>query len=445
MYMIDYLFYLSKIIYYLIIHLIRSFFELISNLLFKLLPTTPLYKKRSNNSSNNDFKVFIPGVFGYPIQELKYIPYWNTIRYYGYYDSVLTPKVSPINNFTDRACELFSSINGTELKYIRRKLDHSNIISEPLERITNINESDYEFIKIMDREKPEALFDTKDMWLYGTLPNNKKINFITHSNGAFTLIRLFDLLDKGYFDTEDKKYSQTWNLNIGKIIFISGGLYGIFDNYVNLFKLDSVLDIIKFIIIYIGYYLIIFLQLVIPLSIRKYLYDPLLDIYFNTNSTLEILTNPNDLIKKTQIYEVGNNFPIDKSRVLDILDKTNTKIYSIITFNSENINNIQLLKSDANPILYPISLIFSLTNKVKNKHDGIVPIKSMLGCKDITVDDKSLFLNIIPDLEVTKRFGNRLNIQGYLVDHLSVIGFGDNIYTDKIVWNNITDILNDEF
>jgi hypothetical protein len=187
-----------------------------------------------------------------------------------------------------------------------------------------------------------------------------------------------------------------------------------------------------------------FLQLIIPLKLRKYIYDPLFDIYFNTSSIYNLFTDPNNLLKKTQLYEVGNGFPINKERVLDVLDKTGSNIYSIITSYSDKIDNIQLLKSDANIFLFPLSLAFSLTNKVKNKHDGIVPVNTMLGCSDIDINQKSLYLDVLPDTEAINKLGNKLVTKGYLIDHLNVVGFGANIYTDKIIWNNIMEILDDK-
>ena len=183
----------------------------------------------------------------------------------------------------------------------------------------------------------------------------------------------------------------------------------------------------------------------VPLNIRQNIYDPLLDIYVKTCPSLySFLSNPNEFLRKSQLYEVGNKFPIDKERVLALLKSTNTDIYPIITYFSDKIDNIELIKSDANPLLFLFSIIFSLINKVKNKHDGIVPINTMLGCSDIIIDD-SIFMDIKEDNEVREKLGNKLHLQGYLVDHLSVIGVGDNIFTDKIIWTNILDILNDKY
>ena len=124
---------------------------------------------------------------------------------------------------------------------------------------------------------------------------------------------------------------------------------------------------------------------------------------------------------------------------------TDANIYSIITYFSNKVDDIELINSDANPLLFLLSTIFSLTNKVKNKHDGIVPINTMLGCADIETYPDSIFLKIKEDKEVRKQLGDKLHIKGYLIDHLNVIGLGDDIYTDKIIWNNITDILNDKY
>jgi hypothetical protein len=192
-------------------------------------------------------------------------------------------------------------------------------------------------------------------------------------------------------------------------------------------------------------YIFLFIQLIIPISIRIYIYDPLFDIYIKTCPGLySLLSNPNEILRKSHLYELDNKFPIDKERVLELLKSTNTDIYPIITYFSDKIDNIELIKSDANPLLFLFSIIFSLTNKVENKHDGIVPINTMLGCSDITIDD-SIFMDIKEDEEVREKLGNKLHLQAYLVDHLSVIGVGDNIHTDKIIWTNILDILNDRF
>jgi hypothetical protein len=95
--MISTLFYFIKIFIYSFVHLIRILIYYIDNIYFKVLPNTIEYKnKLDKNYLNSNSNVFIPGFGGYPMQELINIPYWNSIKYSGYYLNILTPKISPM-------------------------------------------------------------------------------------------------------------------------------------------------------------------------------------------------------------------------------------------------------------------------------------------------------------------------------------------------------------
>jgi hypothetical protein len=405
-----------------LIRLTRIIIYFIDQFLFKQIPSTPF---NTNDIIIPAITIYVPGVFGYPKTELVNLPYWNSLRYSGFYSTLITPNISPINNFTDRACELFFSINGETIKYLRKK-DNLNAIIEI--ELSKDEKENYTFVELPYRKNDILVKD---------FLKKDKINFVAHSNGGFTIIRMFDLLDKGYFDTKDKCYSKDWQNHIGKIVFISCGLYGQFGNYTNFFKISKLIDIVKVIIYYIGNCFLLLLQLLVPYKIRKRLYDPYLDIYLlNKLSAL----NPFFIYNISQIKEIGTKFPIPKTRVIELLKKSNANIYNFITSLSENVYGIELLKPFGNPIIKSLSVPFSLSTKTKQIHDGIVPVESMLGCIGIKEQKNNLLLEIINDQDVIKE----LNLKqfGYLIDHLSVIGAPDNIETDKIIWAQIIDIIN---
>lgn len=425
--------YLFQLLYYSSIRLIRIIIYFIDQFLFKRIPSTPF---NTIDIIKPDTTIYVPGLFGYPKTELVNLPYWNSLRYLGFYSTLITPNISPLNNFTDRACELFFSINGETIKYLRKK-DNLNAIIET--ELTKNEIKNYTFVELPYR---------KNDILVNDFLKKDKINFVAHSNGGFTIIRMFDLLDKGYFDTKDKCYSKDWHNHIGKIVFISCGLYGQFGNYTNFFKISSeigslrntpkLINIVKIIFYYIVSCFLLLLQL-IPYQIRKMIYDPYLDIYLSNKLSI---FNPFLIYNISQIKEVGTKFPIPKHRVIELLKKSNANIYNFITYFSQNVNGIELLKPFCNPILIPLSQLFSLSTKTKQKHDGVVPVESMLGCLDIKEQKNNLLLEIINDQSVIKELGSKLNQFGYLIDHLSVIGSPDDIKTDKIIWTQIIDILN---
>ena len=196
------------------------------------------------------------------------------------------------------------------------------------------------------------------------------------------------------------------------------------------------------------YNVISFCQLCLPLSIRKYIFDPMMDNYINSIfDYFYYLYYPSKFIKLTQIYEVGNKFPITKYRVIELMAKlanNGTHIHTFATIYSDNVNSIQIAKPGTNIFLLFFSNFYSFINKTKHIHDGIVPVNSMFGCTNNISYNSTLNPIIEPDPDIFTNDSLKYNtyIYPYLIDHLSVIGVGDQIYTDQILWDNIMKILN---
>ncbi len=470
--------------YYTFLRLIRVIIAFVDQYLFGKL-NMPINNLNKSSNLASDINIFVPGLFGYTKKELKNIPYWNSIKYSAVYPNILTPKVGPINNFTDRACELFCSLHGLTQFYIRKESDPSKPILEPLDKVvkttqtdnktvTDVKKNKYVYIEIPARTNT-AMINIKKI-----LNNEQKINFITHSNGGFTLVRMLDLIQKGYFDhieiktdlkypkyndliTYSDLYTQLYNNHqIKSINMICGGVHDKFDNYEDFIKCKNFVDVIKFAIYTIVSYVLFFLQS-LPISIKSLIYDPFFDIYVkNWSDFFKALISPMTFFANTQILEVGNGFPIGKVDVINVLKSTKAELNIYGGYYSSKIENVELIKSNSNPLLMAFSQPFSLSRNVSDPHDGIVPVKCLLGMNKFNSDDlKKLDANtrmpkhkenqIEYDLtgfvdkelkDYTVNNKQMFNIRIFDIDHLDVLNIVDDVYMDNIIWNSILETIN---
>ena len=227
---------------------------------------------------------------------------------------------------------------------------------------------------------------------------------------------------------------------------ICSGVYDRFDNYTNFTTVKKPIDLFKIIFFIVVIYLLLFLQ-ILPISIKSNIYDPFFDIYLlSWKDYFNYLISPLKFLKNTQLYEVGEKFPLEKADVIGILDEIN-KINNKLKINiyggyfSENINDIELIKPNCNPLLILLSLPYSFSQNTKIKHDGIVPLKSILGFQKINKQISSVEYDVEIDKQIKDLFQDRFKIRILNIDHFDIIGTTDDVYTDDIIWEDISDYI----
>ncbi len=223
------------------------------------------------------------------------------------------------------------------------------------------------------------------------------------------------------------------------------GTINMFDNYN---KLRNIYDLLCIIINSMIIFVPMLLQL-LPVCGRSFFVDPYLDIYtLEVEDHVKYLMEPMRFFKYSMINEFANELPFEKNRIIEIFKMINCKKYMYTGYYSENKNNTELPKTNINPLLIPFSLFYCCADNRKFKHDGMVQLNNIFGFGSLKMEnDKHITNGVEYEIEYDKSISEfdklKLQVRVFNIDHLSIIGFGDNIYLDKYIWCCIYDILND--
>ena len=88
-----------------------------------------------------------------------------------------------------------------------------------------------------------------------------------------------------------------------------------------------------------------------------------------------------------------------------------------------------------------LSLPYSFSQNTKIKHDGIVQLKSILGFQKINKQISSVEYDVEIDTQIKDLFQDRFKIRILNIDHFDIIGTTDDVYTDDIIWEDISDYI----